>query len=242
MPLKARRQINDIQDKIMIYLKLQRYQPAEELLRSALTEYGPLANLLNLMGLCCHRQSRFPEAIEFFEKSMSINPRFIEASLNLAVTLSDLGFYDKSQKIYEQMQAQRDQSQSLPDLILGRLANLHNRTAHGYEQAGLWDQATQEYTKALQIYPRMPDIRLRLAKLFLKRNAYQQSREQLMNLLEDNPNYPECLNLLGTIAFRMGEWESAENFWQRTQNINPSDRTSRTYLRTRSKQKSPAAE
>jgi tetratricopeptide (TPR) repeat protein len=240
MPQKSRRQINDIQDKVMIYLKLQRFQPAEELLRQAMDEHGPLANLLNLMGVCCHRQSKFPEAIEYFEKAKATNPRFIEAALNLAVTLSDLGFYDASQKVYGELQGQLGDGQTLPDLVLGRLANLHNKTAQGYEHAGLYDQATQEYAKALQIYPRMPDIRLRLAKLFLRMNSYHQSREQLMVLLDENPNHPECLNLLGTIAFRMGDWDGAQSFWQKTQNVNPSDRTSRTYLRSSSKPASGA--
>jgi len=235
MSLKNRRQISDVQEKVMIYLKLQRFQPAEELLRLAMEEHGPLANLLNLMGLCCHRQSKFPEAIEYFEKAKAANPRFIEAALNLAVTLSDLGFYDSSQKVYGELQGQLGDGQTLPDLVLGRLANLHNRTAQGYEQAGLYDQASQEYVKALQIYPRMPDIRLRLAKLYMRMSSHHQSREQLMTLLEENPNHPECLNLLGTIAFRMGDWDEAQSFWQRTQNINPSDRTSRTYLRSHPK-------
>ncbi len=241
MTLKNRRQINDIHDKVMMYLKLQRFQPAEELLRSAMDEHGPLANLLNLMGLCCHRQSKFPEAIEYFEKAKAANPSFIEAALNLAVTLSDLGFYDSSQKVYGELQGHLGDGQTLPDLVLGRLANLHNRTAQGYEQAGLLDQASQEYVKALQIYPRMPDIRLRLAKLYLRMNSYHQSREQLMNLLEDNPNHPECLNLLGTVAFRMGDWDEAQHFWQKTQNINPNDRTSRTYLRSGPKSSAAAS-
>jgi tetratricopeptide (TPR) repeat protein len=241
MPQKSRRQINDIQEKVMIYLKLQRFQAAEELLQSAMEEHGSLANLLNLMGLCYHRQSKFPEAIEYFEKAKAANPRFVEAALNLAVTLSDLGFYESSQKVYGELQGHMGDGQTLPDLVLGRLANLHNKTALGYEHAGLYDQAAQEYAKALHIYPRMPDIRLRLAKVYLRMNSYHQGREQLMVLLEENPNHPECLNLLGTIAFRMGDWDSAQHFWQKTQNVNPNDRTSRTYLRSSSKNPPGAA-
>ena len=241
MALKSRRQIQDIQEKVMIYLKLQRFQPAEEILRAAIDEHGPLANLLNLMGLCCHRQSKFPEAIEYFEKAKAANPNFIEAALNLSVTLSDLGFYESSQKVFGELQGQLGDGETLPDLILGRLANLHNRTAQGYEQAGLCDQAAQEYAKALQIYPRMPDVRMRLAKLYLRMNSYHQSREQLMQLLDENSNNPECLNLLGTIAFRMGDWDEAQRFWQKTQNINPNDRTSRTYLSSSPKSASSAS-
>lgn len=230
--MKFPRQVHDIQEKVLLYLKLQRFSSAEELLRSAIEEFGPLANLLNLMGLCSHRQSKFPEAIEYFEKAKVANPRFIEAALNLAVTLSDLGFYDASQKVYLELQALYADGQTLPELVLGRLANLHNKTAYGYEQAGLYDQAVQEYAKALEVYPDMPDIRLRLAKVYLRMHAYHQSREQLMLLLDANPTHPECLNLLGTVAFRMGDWDAAQTFWQKTQNINPNDRASRTYLRS----------
>ncbi|MCX6129583.1 MAG: tetratricopeptide repeat protein, partial [Proteobacteria bacterium] len=235
MPLKIRRQIVDIHEKVMIYLRLQRYQAAEELLQGAINEFGALANLLNLMGLCCHKQSRFSEAIENFEKARAANPRYIEAALNLSVTLSDLGFYENSQKVYDEMQYSRDHEQDLPDLVMGRLANLHCNTAQGYEHAGLLDQASQEYARALQIYGRMPDIRLRLAKIYLRMESYQQSREQLLFLLEDNPNSTELLNLLGAIAFRMGDWDQAQKFWQKTQSINPGDQTSKTYLSSQNK-------
>ncbi|MFY7928023.1 MAG: tetratricopeptide repeat protein [Oligoflexus sp.] len=229
---RHRRQLTEVQDKVLVYIRLQRFQAAEELLKTSLDEHGPLANLLNLMGLVHHRQSQFVQAIEYFEKARTANPRFVEASLNLAVTLSDLGFYDQSERLFHEIQALLSEGQNLPDLILGRLANLHNRTAHGYEQAGLLQEAATEYVKALNIFPRMPDIRLRLAKLYLRMGSYHQSQEQLHVLLEENPGHAECLNLLGTLAYRMGDVDAAFRFWQKTQNNHPHDKTSRTYLRS----------
>ena len=232
MVARHRRQLTEMQEKAFMYLRLHRYQAAEELLKDALEEHGPLANLLNLLGLVYHKQSLFPQALEYFDKAREANPLFLEASLNLSVTLSDLGFYEQAEKVFNEMGAALEQRTNLPDVVLGRLANLHNRTALGYEQAGLWQEAIYEYQKALQIFERMPDVRLRLAKLCIKLEAFIPAKEQLSKILEDNPQNFECLNLLGAVAYKMGDQEEASRFWQTSQSLSPTDKTSRTYLRT----------
>lgn len=229
---RKRRHLIEVQEKVVMYLRLQRFQNAEELVRTALGEMGPLPNLLNLMGVVYHRQSLFTQAIEYFEQARAANPSFVEASLNLAVTLSDLGFYEQSERIYNETMKGIQERERVPDLILGRLANLHNATAVGYEEAGLLDLATQEFSKALSIFPRMPDVRLRLAKLYLRMGHYQRSKEQLLILTEENPSHTESLNLLGAVCYRMGDLMEARRCWTKSQNINPHDKTSRTYIRS----------
>lgn len=232
MLLPHKRPLKEVQEKVFIYLRLQRFQAAEELLKVSMEEHGHLANLLNMMGLLYHRQSQFANAIEYFEKAKAANPSFIEASLNLAVTLSDLGFYDQAEKIYHEANLLLYQGNRLPDLVIGRLANFHNQTAEGYLQAGLLQEAASEFLKALSLYPRMPDIRLRLAKLYLKMGLYHQAQEQLNQLLQDDQYLSECINLLGLIAFKQGDIEEAKKHWQNSQNHSPNDRISRHYLKT----------
>lgn len=227
-----RRHLAEIHDKVTIYLRLQRYQAAEELVRSALAELGPYPNLLNLLGVIFHRQSHFGQAIEYFEQAIAANPRFLEAALNLSATYADLGFYDQAEKVYQDAMNLFQDSKVLPDLILGRLANLHNATAMGYEQAGLLEEATQEFLKALSIYPRMPDVRLKLAKIYLHRELYQSSKDQLLQILEENPSHSESLNLIGSVCYRMGDSDEALRYWQKSQNANAHDRTSKTYIRS----------
>lgn len=229
---RKRRHLIEVQEKVVMYLRLQRFQAAEELVRTALGEMGPLPNLLNLMGLVYHRQSLFTQAIEYFEQARAANPSFVEASLNLSVTLSDLGFYDQSERVYNETMRSIQERETVPDLVLGRLANLHNATALGYEQAGLLDLATQEFSKALSIFPRMPDVRLKLAKIYLRMGQYQRSKEQLLFLTDENPSHTESLNLLGAVCYRMGDLTEARRCWTKSQNINPQDKTSRTYIRS----------
>ncbi len=232
MATLARKAVSEIQEKILVYVRLQRFQSAEELVERAIEEHGALANFLNLLGIICHRQSKFAQAIEYFEKARQKNPSYIEATLNLAVTYSDLGFYDSAALIFHEAQAFLSEKENLPDLILGRLANFHNRTAQGYEQATLLQEACQEYQKALEIYPKMPDIRLKLAKLFLKLGSFKQAEEQLKLLLQEAPDHIESLNLLGTVFYKRGDLETAVRFWNKAQTVNPNDRTSKTFLKS----------
>ncbi len=227
-----RRHLAEIHDKVTMYLRLQRFQAAEELVRSALNEMGPYPNLLNLMGLVFHRQSLFSQAIEYFEQSIASNPRFLEAALNLSATYADLGFYEQAEKVYDAAVMLFQDKDVLPDLILGRIANLHNATALGYEQAGLLEDATLEFQKALTIYPKMPDVRLKLAKIYLELELFQSSKEQLKFILGQNPSHIEALNLLGSVCYRLGDSDEASRYWQKSQNLNPHDKTSRTYIRT----------
>lgn len=225
-----RRHLAEIHDKVMIYLRLERYQAAEDLVRSALSEMGPFANLLNLLGVIFHRQSNFSQAIEYFEQAIAANPRFVESALNLSATYADLGFYDQAERVYSEAMSRTSDERALPELVLGRLANLHNATALGYEQAGLIDEATREFEKALAVYPRMPDVRIRLAKIFLRKERFQACRDQLTTILDDNPSHIESLNLLGAVCFRMGDRDEAVKYWEKSQKSNPHDKTSKTYL------------
>lgn len=227
-----RRHLAEIHDKVTIYLRLERFQAAEDLVRTALNDLGPYPNLQNLMGVIFHRQSNFGQAIEYFEQAIASNPRFLEAALNLSATYADLGFYDQAERVYHQAVGLVREDKTLPDLVLGRLANLHNATAVGYEQAGLYNEAIQEFSKALSIYPRMPDVRLHLAKIYLHRDLYQACKDQLFQVLEDNPSHVESLNLIGSVCYRMGDHAEASRYWEKVQNLNPQDKTSKTYLRS----------
>lgn len=227
----SRQLLAEVQEKVFLYLKLQRYSAVEDLLAAAIAEHGPLANLLNWQGLTAHHQSKFQESIQYFEKALASNPRFTEAALNLAVTLSDLGFYEASSKVYQELRIAIDPQRSLPTLTLGRLANLHAATARYYEEAGLTEQALSEYVRALEVYPKMPDIRIRLAKLYLRIRSYHLAREQLQIVLAEHPQHAESLNLMGAIAYRLEDFEQAELYWQKSQNHLPGDKRSRSYLK-----------
>lgn len=227
-----RQQLKNVEEKVDLYLSVNRFQAAEKLLRESLREFGNLANLYNLLGVTFHRQSKFQEAINNFQEAISLNPKFIEAALNLAITYCDLGLYEEGETVYRSAQEQvQDGETQISSLITGRLANLHNQTALAYEQAGLYQEALKEYEKAINLYPHMPDIMMKIAQLEFQQGRSDRAKTYLLEYERRFSPTPAIYNLLGLIAYHEGDLSTAKNRWLKAQELNPEDRLSRSYLR-----------
>jgi len=64
---------------------------AEPLLREVIALNPGYADVHNKMGIICSMKGELRKAAAHFEKALELNPRYTEASLNLAVTYNDLG-------------------------------------------------------------------------------------------------------------------------------------------------------
>ena len=121
----GRHELGEIFSKVDLYLNVNRFDAAEKLLKSTLSDYGPLANVHNLLGVTYHKQSKFPDAIIEFNSALKTNPEFVEAALNLAATLCDLSRYDDARNVFVRLKALVDPKKKQPNLVLGRLADRH---------------------------------------------------------------------------------------------------------------------
>ena len=72
------------------------YANAERLFQLFLSMNPNFADIHNKMGIIYNQTNRLELAATAFEKAIEMNPGYTEASLNLAITYSDLGKYDKS--------------------------------------------------------------------------------------------------------------------------------------------------
>lgn len=233
MTSNLRNIVKGIQEKVHIYLDVSKFSAAENILTQAIKEHGNLANLHNLLAVTYHKQSKFLLAIKCFNEALQTNPRFIEAALNLSIVYCDLGLYDLGISAYNQANAliQHSEKSPLPTLFLGRLANMHSSTASYYELAGLDSEAQKEYEKALNIYPHMPDIILKLAKLEYNSRAFQKAKTRLFELTNNFAPSSQAFNLLGLIFYNEGDYSRAHSFWTKSQELDSDDRVSRTLIR-----------
>jgi Flp pilus assembly protein TadD len=71
------------------------YAIAEQAFLQILSTNPDFADVQNKMGIIYNQTNRLELAVRAFEKAVELNPRYTEASLNLAVTLSDRGSYEK---------------------------------------------------------------------------------------------------------------------------------------------------
>jgi tetratricopeptide (TPR) repeat protein len=227
----SRADLIDVKKKVELYLSVSRFDAAEKLLKATLTDYGPLANLHNLLGLTYHRQSRFPEAIREFNRALAANPDFLEAALNLSATLCDLSRYDEARAVFAKLQQQVNPKKRQPGLVLGRLANQHVVSGQAYEESGMFGDAIQEYKKALALYERMPDVKLALAKLYVRVGQHDKAKLEFEDLVKTAPERPEAHTWLGILYYKLGRRDLAKRHWEKAQQADPNDLSARAYLK-----------
>jgi len=226
-----RDELQDVQDKVDLYLSVNRFDAAEKLLHATLSDYGSLANIHNLLGVTYHRQSRFIDAIREFTKALKANPQFSEAALNLAATYCDLSRYDDAREVYATVTAQVSSRKKVPDLVLGRLANQHAQNGRLYEECTMYADAIQEYRKALTLFSRMPDVQLALAKLYYRSGQIERAQKEFEELIVSGANSPEARTWLSILNYKLGKKGQARKLWEQAQAITPNDPAAKAYAR-----------
>lgn len=227
----TRAEITEILKKVTLYHSVNRFDAAEKLLKATLTDFGSLANIHNLLGVTFHKQSKFGPAIKEFNRALVTNPDFVEAALNLAATLCDLSRYDEAREVFSKLSQQVNPKKKQPSLVLGRLANQHAVNGAAYEESGMSGDAILEYKKALQLFEKMPDVRMSLAKLYVRGGQNDKAREEFEDVIKMNPEIADAHTWLGILYYKLGRKDLAKRHWEKAQQIDPNDMSSRAYLK-----------
>ncbi|MEI7776936.1 MAG: tetratricopeptide repeat protein, partial [Verrucomicrobiota bacterium] len=145
------KRIEAVCKKANLYGAINRFDAAEKNLMAALDEFDRDNKLLNLLGTMCHRQSRFEEALDFFaEASKKGNHHGLEATINLAITLCDLGRYDDARNAFTVL-GQKAHFLPVAGPASNALAATHLKLAKTYISQQLRTEAIAEIKKALKL-------------------------------------------------------------------------------------------
>src|SRR5262245_56784566 len=121
------------------------YDRAEPLLEQIVREHRGFADMFNMLGVIHHTASRFGQAEAAFKEALSLNPRYTEAALSLAVTLNDLGRYVEAREVYARaIETSRAEPRYLDPFAKGKVANMHAATGDAYVGLGMLEEATRE--------------------------------------------------------------------------------------------------
>lgn len=227
--------------KLDFYLDLGRLQLAEKLLTSYLKKYQQDSYLLNLSGMVFYKQSRFPEALQQFQKACQLNPEDPEGSLNLIAALCDLGFYQRARDIAGLLSQSAVVSHpgKNPE-ALKELARQHLNCARSYEKIGLRAQALSEYQQSVRLCEHLTEARIGLAKLYILEDRVHEARRELNEVLQVYPEHCQAHTWIGILNLKDGHKHSAKKSWEKAYHCDPKNSSARGYFRL-SKNWSPDA-
>lgn len=214
------------------FFKTENYRKAEELFRKVVAKKKEFADVYNYLGLIAHEKGRFDDAIEAFERALKINSRYTEALLNLSILYNDMGEYNKAKRLVEQSKLDASKTKTAIDpFIRSKLANKHAEVGDWYRGVGAYEQAIEEYRKALGLEERYVDIRTKMAVCHRETGNAKQALTELQRAVKDNVKFQDAAVQLGVTYYSLGKKTDARNVWKAAVKRFPSSKTLKMYLR-----------
>ncbi len=191
------------------------YVGAISALREATDREPGYADVRHLLGLALGLAGQPDAALEEFDRALALNPSYVEAHLNRAITLNDLGRYEEAREAFR-LAWDCDHTVGRPYArsVSARLANMHMELGDLYADLGSFEQAENQYRAAAELRPDFLDIRTKLARSLMEGAKLDAAIDELSRVLAENPDYVEARVSLGLVYYRAGQYDSAATEWR----------------------------
>lgn len=223
------------------YFAQHDFPRAESCLRKALAKHAGYADVYHMLGVIHHADGRFASAVDYFQKALQLNPNYTEATLNLVVLYNDLGQYTEAKKLYGQLRkgapkpatkpAKKETAAAIEPVLRGKLANMHAEVGDIYRGLGLYEQAADEYRKALELNAAYADIRTKLGMALREAGELNNSLTELKQACKDKPSYHLARVQLGVTLFAAGKTTDAKKEWTSVTAKEPKNELAQMYLK-----------
>lgn len=208
-----------------------RYAEAIDEIQEALELNPEFPDLLNQLGLARSMNGDREGAVAAFQRALHLNPHYVEARLNLAIVLNDLGRYDEALREFEMDRPRDPDHENLSPEVRAHLAESHALLGDTYRNLGLLVDASQEFRKALRYAPQFLDIKNKLGATYAEMGLYQDAETVLSEALAQNSRYVDARVTLGVVFWKSGRPARAREAWEQCLLQNGEDVRARSYLR-----------
>ncbi len=173
-------------------------------------QWGAYAHQNNL-GIELRRQGKHREAIEAFQRAISLNPTRPTPYLNMAMTLFEMQQYQAAENVFVMAV-----TRGLPngDRWFADFAAL-------YRAQDMTTRAINLLYKGKQLFPQSYLIAANLGAALAQANRYGEGIPELERALGMQPSSTFVLNNIGIYYARRREYARALDFWNRSLSINP---------------------
>lgn len=201
-------------------------------LREAAAREPRYADVRNLLGVSLSLAGEPEAAVEELTRAVELNPGYVEAHLNRAIVLNELGRFQEAQEAFRRAWESEDRrGLPYPKTAAARLANLHAELGDLYLEAGGRSEAIAQYRAATELRPDFHDLRNKLARALIEVGALREARAELEAVLGEKPEYVEARVNLGLVYYRQGDEEAAAREWRFCLERKPDHSKARAFLK-----------
>jgi tetratricopeptide (TPR) repeat protein len=209
----------------------RKFPDAAEKIRLGLLAEPDNADFLYLRGLLKSHQGKLVESIDDLKGALRAEPRHTDAAICLSVILNDIGRYDEAKRVFDQANQSVFLKQAGDDLQIDRkFALKHFELGDLYFRHRRYDEAVEEYTKAIGLDPVPSDFRVRRAKAFAKKGFVTRAIQDLQQLKNERPGELSVRIQLGLLHYSQSNVLDAELEWESVLERDPVNREAIAYL------------
>jgi tetratricopeptide (TPR) repeat protein len=157
------------------------------------------------LALSYYQQGNLTQAIEYYHKTLAINPNCADAYNNMGVALQTQG------KLTEAITAYQKALDLNPNYI-----DVYNNLGILYKQQQKFEEALQCYQKALILQPNSANIYYNLGNVYQEQRNYTPAIECYQKAIKLQANYASAYCNLGTCYKEQGNLTSAIEYYQKT--------------------------
>lgn len=207
------------------------YPEAEKLIANGLVLEPDNADFFYLRGLLRSYQGRLVDSIEDLKKSLALDSKHTDAAICLSIILNDIGKYDEAKKVFEQANQSVFLKQVGDDVQIDRRFSVkHFELGDLYFRYRRFDEAVEEYNKAILLDPQSTDIRIKRAKAFAKKGFITRAIQELQQLKVEKPHDLTIRIQLGLLHYSQSNLLDAEIEWESVLEQDPVHREAIAYL------------
>jgi FkbM family methyltransferase len=180
---------------------------AENIYRQVLAVAPANENAWCFLGMACHDQQRYDEAVEAYRQALQIKSRFPVALSNLGNTLKQLGRLDEAEaSCREALRYKPDYSTAFNNLGVVQVAQ------------GRLTDASATFEKALQLMPNDAVAHANLGAALVRQGRFDEGTANAERALRINPHYAEAHKNQAIVALLLGDfargWPEYEWRWR----------------------------
>lgn len=181
----------------VVALKKSELELAEKLMR----DFPDRDDSLVIMGNLCYRHGNVIKALEFWNKSLKINPKQADVYRSMALSSMKKGkFADAVAQFRKALEIQPQ----LPDV--------YSNIGHALMMSGQPKEAIEELGKEIQISPNSAFAYFLLGQAYLQQKEYEKAKENYEAAIKINPEYTNAYYGLASVCAKIGNRDKAKEY------------------------------
>lgn len=214
----GRTEIAELLETTREHFREGNYRVAESLLQQLVLSDGRNPEVFNMLATIYYDQGKFNKAIRTFRRALEIDPTFTDASVGLSIILNDLGRYEEGKQVFiEAQEALAKKSATVDSYAQEKLASKHDELGEMYFNYKRYDEALEQYERALHLSSRKPELKMKVVECYLRRNQNDDAQEalrELRSLTNEYAHFVPARLKLGLMYYNARNVTAAVEQWE----------------------------